>query len=79
MRRIALPMLMMVVIVAACGRPEPSSTPLPTKAGTVGRVNQGLEQADQDAAKRREQLERAGAGSTEGAEDKPTKSISAGY
>jgi len=65
--------------VTGCSRPEPVATPLPTKQGTIGRVNQGLEKADEDAAKRRAEIERAGAGSGDNAEDKPTKSISAGY
>jgi hypothetical protein len=64
--------------LAACSRPEPVSTPLPTKQGTIGRVNQGLEKADEEAAKRRAEVERA-SGGADNAEDKPTKSISAGY
>lgn len=55
-----------LLVVAGCGRPSssaqgapPASTPLPTKERTVGRVQQGLQQADEDAAKRREQLDRA--------------------
>ncbi len=47
-------------MLSACSRPEPVSTPLPTKQGTIGRVNQGLEQAEKDAAKRREQTDRVG-------------------
>ncbi len=46
--------------LSACSRPEPVATPLPTKQGTIGRVNQGLEQAEKDAAKRREQADRVG-------------------
>lgn len=70
--------VMLALGLAACGRPEPVSTPLPTKQGTIGRVNQGLEKADEEAAKRRAEVERApGGGDT--SEDKPTKSISAGY
>jgi hypothetical protein len=75
MRCTALSALTFAVLLAACGRPEPASTPLPTKQGTIGRVNQGLEKADEDAAKRREQIDRA----AEGGEDKPAKSISSGY
>lgn len=63
------------VLALGCSRPEPVSTPLPTKERTIGRVQQGLEKADEDAAKRREELERA----AEGADDKPAKSISSGY
>jgi hypothetical protein len=48
------------LVLCACSRPEPVSTPLPTKQGTIGRVNQGLEQAEKDAAKRREQADRVG-------------------
>jgi putative hemolysin len=70
--------VMLALGLAACSRPEPVSTPLPTKQGTIGRVNQGLEKADEDAAKRRAETERAAAGGDTG-EDKPTKSISAGY
>jgi hypothetical protein len=66
------------LLLAACGRQETASTPLPTKQGTVGRVNQGLEKADEDAAKRRAQVERAAEGG-EPDEDKPAKSISSGY
>lgn len=55
-----LAIVLTAVLMGACSRPEPVSTPLPTKKGTIGRVNQGLEQADQDAAKRREQVDRAG-------------------
>lgn len=65
----------LALLLTACSRPEPVATPLPTKEGTVGRVNKGLDQAEQDAAKRREQIERA----AEGGEDKPGKSISSGY
>lgn len=75
MGRMVLLALMLAGVLTACSRSEPVSTPLPTKEGTIGRVNQGLDKADQDAARRREELERA----AEGAEDKPTKSISAGY
>ena len=46
--------------LSACSRPEPAATPLPTKQGTIGRVNQVLDQAEKDAAKRREQVDRAG-------------------
>jgi hypothetical protein len=71
-------LVMLALGLAACSRPEPASTPLPTKQGTIGRVNQGLEKADEDAAKRRAEVERA-TGSSSDSEDKPTKSISAGY
>ena len=67
--------------LTACSRPEPAqpaSTPLPTKDGTIGRVNKGLDQAEQDAAKRREQIERASEGGAAD-EGKPGKSISSGY
>jgi hypothetical protein len=59
MRRAVLVSLPLIGLVVACSRPEPVTTPLPTKQGTIGRVNQGLELAEQDAAKRREQVERA--------------------
>lgn len=54
------------------------STPLPTQEGTIGRVNKGLDQAEQDAAKRREQIERASEAGTQD-DSKPGKSISSGY
>lgn len=69
--RIAL--VMLALVVAACTRPG-GDTPLPTKEKTIGRVQQGLDQANQDAAKRREEAERAA-----DPEGKPAKSISSGY
>ncbi len=73
--------LIALMALTACSRPqpaEPASTPLPTKDGTIGRVNKGLDQAEQDAARRREQIERASEGAA--ADDsKPGKSISSGY
>lgn len=56
----AMGIALAALCLAACSRPEPVATPLPTKQGTIGRVNQGLDQAEQDAAKRREQADRAG-------------------
>lgn len=67
--------------LTACSRPQPAepvSTPLPTKEGTIGRVNKGRDQAEQDAAKRREQIERASEAGTQD-DSKPGKSISSGY
>ena len=64
MRGVAWPCLsgLLVVVCAGCSRPEPATTPLATKEGTIGRVQKGLDQSEQDAAKRREQLERASGG-----------------
>ncbi len=52
------------LLLVGCPRSDPmsKSTPLPTKEGTIGRVNKGLEQADQDAARRREQIDKAADG-----------------
>jgi Tfp pilus assembly protein PilF len=75
MIRRAVLALLVLLLASACSRPESESTPLPTKERSIGRVQQGLQKADEDAARRREQLERA----TEGADDKPAKSISSGY
>jgi hypothetical protein len=64
-----------VLVLAACSRPGSNDTPLPTKERTVGRVQQGLQKADEDAAKRRAEMDKVG----EPDESKPAKSIGAGY
>ncbi len=47
-------------IIAACGQTEPASAPLPTKDKTIGRVQDSLQKADDDAAQRRRQIEDSG-------------------
>ena len=47
------------LVVAGCSREERNSTPLPTRQTTIDRVHKGLDAADQDAAKRRQELEAA--------------------
>ena len=47
------------VVAAGCSREERTSTPLPTRQTTIDRVHKGLDAADQDAAKRRQELEAA--------------------
>ena len=47
------------IAAAACSREERTSTPLPTRQTTIDRVHKGLDAADQDAAKRRQELEAA--------------------
>jgi hypothetical protein len=49
--------LVCMAIVTACGKSEPASTPLPTKDKTIGRVQDSLQKADDDAAKQRRQIE----------------------
>ena len=44
---------------AGCSREERAATPLPTRQTTIDRVHKGLDAADQDAAKRRQELEAA--------------------
>lgn len=61
------------LLLAACGRNDAGSTPLPTKEGTIGRVQQGLEKADQDAAKRRAEIDQVGE------PDEGKKALSTGY
>jgi hypothetical protein len=73
MRR--LPLLVLVVALAACSRPGSGDTPLPTKERTVGRVQEGLQKADDEAAKRRAEIDKV----AEPDETKPGKSISSGY
>jgi hypothetical protein len=73
MRR--LPLLVLVVAPAACSRPGSGDTPLPTKERTVGRVQEGLQKADDEAAKRRAEIDKV----AEPDETKPGKSISSGY
>lgn len=47
--------------LAGCARDEaPAATPLPTKEKTIGCVQQQLEKADEDAAKRREAIDAVG-------------------
>ena len=48
-----------LVLVCVAAREERSSTPLPTRQTTIDRVHKGLDAADQDAAKRRQELEAA--------------------
>jgi len=79
MRRTALPWLLLIAVAAGCSRPDTAATPLPTREGTIGRVQEGLEQADKDAARRREQVERSTQGRSEDAQDPPTKSMSSMY
>jgi hypothetical protein len=64
-----------LAVLAACSRPGSGDTPLPTKERTVGRVQEGLQKADDEAAKRRAEIDRVG----EPDESKPGKSISSGY
>lgn len=75
MRALRSWLVLSAILLTACGRPEPAGTPLPTKEGTIGRVQKGLQQADEDAAKRRAQIDQVG----EPDETKPGKSISSGY
>ncbi len=68
-------LVLAVLTLAACSRPGSNDTPLPTKERTVGRVQQGLQKADEDTAKRRAEIDKVG----EPDESKPAKSIGAGY
>jgi len=45
--------------LTACSRDEPAATPLPTREKTIGRVEQSLQKADDEAAKRREEIDNA--------------------
>ncbi len=65
----------MALVLSACSKPGSNDTPLPTKERTVGRVQQGLQKADEDTAKRRAEMDKVG----EPDESKPAKSIGAGY
>lgn len=48
------------VALASCGKPEPAATPLPTRDSTVGRAQDGLKKAEEEAARRRARIEEAG-------------------
>lgn len=49
------------LLAAGCMRTDaPASTPLPTKEKTIGRVQQQLQKADEETAKRREAIDAAG-------------------
>lgn len=80
MMRTVKPLLLLLVaaplaVLVACSRPGSGDTPLPTKERTIGRVQEGLQKADDEAAKRRAEVDKAG----EPDETKPGKSISSGY
>ena len=47
------------LVAAACSREERNATPLPTRQTTIDRVHKGLDAADLEAAKRRQELEAA--------------------
>jgi hypothetical protein len=50
-----------LLALPACGpREEAASTPLPTRQTTIDPVNKKLDAAQQDAEKRRAEVERAG-------------------
>jgi hypothetical protein len=73
--RAALLVIALSLALAACSRPGSGDTPLPTKEGTIGRVQKGLQKADEETAKRRAEIDKVG----EPDESKPGKSISSGY
>ena len=47
------------LLLGACSRDEAAATPLPTREKTIGRVEQSLQKADDEAAKRREEIDNA--------------------
>lgn len=80
MTRTMKPLLLALVaaplaVLVGCSRPGSGDTPLPTKERTIGRVQEGLQKADDEAAKRRAEIDKAGAPD----DGKPGKSISSGY
>lgn len=49
------------LLAFGCTRSDaPAATPLPTKEKTIGRVQQQLQKADEETAKRREAIDAAG-------------------
>lgn len=52
-------MAVALALLVACGKSEPVATPLPTKERTIGRVQEGLQKADEEAAKRRAAIDEA--------------------
>ncbi len=53
-------LLACLVALASCGKPEPAATPLPTRDGTIGRAQDGLDKAQEVASRRRAQVDQAG-------------------
>ena len=47
------------MLLAACSKDDSASTPLPTREKTIGRVEQSLQKADEEAAKRRAEIDNA--------------------
>ena len=48
-------------LAAGCTKSDaPASTPLPTREKTIGRVQQQLQKADEETAKRREAIDAVG-------------------
>jgi hypothetical protein len=59
--RTTLPLLLAcLVALASFGKPEPAATPLPTRDGSVGRAQDGLDKAQEKAARRGAQVDQAG-------------------
>lgn len=54
-----LALAILCTLLAACGKQESDSTPLPTRDKTIGRVEEGLKKAEEEAAKRRQGIDNA--------------------
>jgi hypothetical protein len=58
-RWIAAVLFSVSLLALGCSRGDAPATPLPTKEKTIGRVQQQLEKADEETAKRREAIDAA--------------------
>ena len=59
-RRSVFGMVVALALAVAACTPSGAPTPLPTKEKTIGRVQEQLQKADDDVAKRREAIDAVG-------------------